>query len=74
MRAETLHASSRACKQIPEECVFTNSKEAFIMHVNSHEEDEEPAAGHRHLDLQHTTSLLGSCFQHTSTQEPASCS
>lgn len=27
------------------------------MHVNSHEGDKESAAGHRQLDLQHTTVL-----------------
>lgn len=30
------------------------------MHVNSHEEDEESAAGHRHLDLQHTMMIMNS--------------
>lgn len=32
------------------------------MHVNSHEEDEESAAGHRHLDLQHTMIILNSAW------------
>lgn len=52
-----MHASIRACKQIPEGWVCTNSKETFIMHVNSHEGDKESAAGHRQLDPQHTTVL-----------------